>query len=302
MKKRSILFWLTPLAAFFLFTRASCFPPDVPVCIDWENCPKTPLVQEVDPETKDTLTEVIVQVYPGLDTFDLLGPPDTLYGYPSLNPKDNFSINWLNLTAAEYQQLRSPQGAYVPDARDTLLIGHAALVADLNNFLYDSALSTIDSLLPVDTCKCDKAIFLMQAQTPEGVDINNGIAKGKSQTREDNKGAIQAAGFNYNIDLKPFNEAELASEVASKSCPASQPPTPRNDGKPRLSSGVEAKLAEMMSQYNPNTCGSVRPGTELTEEAVNVAMIDTGVDPTYRYPTDRNGDLVDYFWFSPEMD
>lgn len=264
------------LAIFVLTFAGQCFhlDPVTPICLDLGKCETAVAISH-----PDSSVELIVQLYPGLDVFDVLGPTDTVYKI--LDKGGEPFYRWDTLSVG------------LPII-DTVIIGQTALLKDLNAFLYDGLISPISSVMPVDTCKCDEAIFLMRASVPPGTSINSGIAAGTTKTRKNNKGSILAAGFNYEIELKPFNDKTLSDAKPDKGDECGELKKYYGEVPGEIDLSPESNPSDVPCRTTPFT--PQQPG-----RYVKVAIVDTGVDPTYRYPNDPSGDLSAYFSFTQEM-
>ena len=299
MKRRKALIWAFLLLSLIALIWILLRKPSPP-CEPGAACPLEEFITIHHEDDNDT-TDIIVQLYPELKEFPVLGERDTVFCFSPLLKVDAsldgpVTRNKVCLTKRDPLYARYLTGG---TPLDTFATGSKAFIEDLNNFLYEDDVQRITEVIPADTCRCDAAVFLLKAITPPGVDINSGIAAGTSGTTQDNTGAILAAGFNYAISLEPVNAAELVGYIQEMACPEVSKPT---DGGREEEELAQQDDSEDNPEPRPNEkCNPAVLHPQSPLDGVTVAIVDTGMDPTYRYPNDLTGNLHSYFSFSTEI-
>lgn len=147
------------------------------------------------------------------------------------------------------------------------LIGTSRFVQELKTYLELPVNKAIEEINVIDTCNCDLILIDLQLQD---VDLNSSVTQSKSKAEKQDDGTDGIAAVDYNFNIKmPLNELDSLNPIKL--------PAYYQDGvKLRPSSG------------NIDTSND-------DDNAINVAVIDTGIDPFHEifttkrvFPSDDN--------------
>lgn len=255
-------------ASIIILSASTCLDDEtIQICLTPPGCPGKPWQEDLID------TQLVIQLNPLLKDHDLFGPPDTLYVC-----SDSTFIEGVSVFDTLYVFNPSPgRSIECSNIIDTIPIGDDAILRDINRFLYREDVDIIESFELRDSCNCDERIYLLDIPP---VDLNSGIARGKSPPKKENEGTIAAAGFNYQIRPIPFDSTKLAKAVSpdtlSKRCFVN---ADKDQYYQMVKSGVFIDCTPVLishPQGGPNVA--------------KVAVIDSGVDQYYNY---AGSDLLD---------
>lgn len=177
---------------------------------------------------------------------------------------------------------------------DTVLYCMHNLESDLNTMVFGMEFPPKANIINIDSisnsCNCD--LYLLDISYPDNINIHNGVVKSRSRTTSQDNGTIGSVGFNYLIDPGPY-PATLARASDS---------VPRPCFRPVISG--KGERFNTLDKESEDSCPFIviDPGRKPTElKVVKVAIIDTGVDPFYRFEANEYGFLNVFNWSSEDL-
>lgn len=250
-------------------------PPKTKVCEPSTFCPR----EDVGRKER----ELIVQLNPFYEVCDIISEKRDSFQICTFR-KENDQLDSIRVKVKE-----APQGIRCLRRSTVFYTGKDAFLEQLNDIAFQfnpTATPKINSYKIIKDCNCEERLILISISLPPDVDINNGVAKGSSST-EENNGPIGAIGHNYEIYRREENNLALGTVPTNAgTCTTVTPSSASSPERPKeFVNTRDPDLDEDFPRDLP--CDTllipVLEQEDLTPASPRIAIIDTGVDPLYKY-------------------